>query len=55
MNDTKKTAPMEPMNSASNEVKTIIREVLRLEAEKLYQKKPHINADVVRIIKEAVK
>lgn len=55
MNATKKRDPMEPMKSASEEVKSIIKEVLKLEAEKLYQQRPHINADIVRIIKEAVK
>lgn len=47
--------PLEPLQSASEEVRTIIKKVLKLESEKLYQKKPHINADVINIIKGTVK
>ena len=34
-----KKDPLEPMKTASEEVRTIIKSVLRLESEKLYQKK----------------
>ena len=47
--------PLEPMQTASEEVRIIIKKVLKLESEKLYQKKPHINADVINIIKGTVK
>lgn len=47
--------PLEPLQSANEEVRTIIKKVLKLESEKLYQKKPHINADVINIIKGTVK
>lgn len=55
MEDLRKNDPLEPIKSASREVQQIIKEVLKLESEKLYQKKPHINADIINIIKGAVK
>jgi hypothetical protein len=36
-------------------VRNIIKRVLKLEQERLYQRMPHLNDDVVRIIKEEVK
>jgi hypothetical protein len=47
--------PLQPIKSASQEVQKIIKDVLKLESEKLYQKKPHINADIINIVKGAVK
>lgn len=55
MEPTGKKDPLEPMRMASEEVKTIIKSVLRLESEKLYLKRPHISADIIAIIKGAVK
>lgn len=46
---------MEPIKQAPRHVRQIIEQVLRLEHERIYEEKPHLNADVVRIIKEAVK
>lgn len=45
---------MEPMNTASPEIKRVIKRILRLESEKLYQQKPHVISDLVKIIKEEV-
>ena len=47
--------PMQPIRTAPPEVRQIIERVLRLERERLYEDKPHLNADVLRIIKEEVK
>lgn len=46
--------PMEPLRREPSEVRNIIERVLKLEAERLYLERPHINDDVLRIIKEAV-
>ncbi|WP_162835139.1 hypothetical protein [Chromobacterium haemolyticum] len=46
--------PMEPLKREPNEVRSIIQRVLKLEAERLYQERPHINDDILRIIKEVV-
>lgn len=46
--------PMEPLESAPSEVGRIIRRVLQLEKERLYQRKPQINADITQIIKEEI-
>lgn len=46
---------LEPYNNASTEIKRIIKDVLRLERDKLYQQKPHINADIINIIKEEIR
>lgn len=55
MDEPRKKDPTEPIKSASEEVRKIIKDVLKLESEKLYQKKPHISADIINIIKGAVK
>ena len=47
--------PLEPIKTAPPHVKHIIEQVLRLERERLYEEKPHLNADVIRIVKETVK
>ncbi|MFW6295785.1 MAG: hypothetical protein ACOC04_01195 [Halothece sp.] len=44
----------DPINTASPQVKEIIERVLQLEKEKLYQKSPRINDDILKIIKEVV-
>jgi hypothetical protein len=46
--------PMEPLRREPSEVRNIIERVLKLEAERLFQERPHINDDILRIIKEAV-
>lgn len=46
--------PMEPLRREPSEIRNIIERVLKLEAERLYLERPHINDDVLRIIKEAV-
>lgn len=45
---------MAPINNASPEVQTIIKEVLRLEHEHLWAERPRLNEDVVLIVKRAV-
>lgn len=46
--------PMEPLRREPAEVRNIIERVLKLEAERLFQERPHINDDILRIIKEVV-
>ena len=47
--------PMEPIITAPTEVQAIIRAVLLLERERLYEMRPRLNADVMTIIKEQVR
>jgi hypothetical protein len=46
---------LEPLNNASPEIQRIIKRVYKLEKDKLYQQRPHINADIISIIKEEIK
>lgn len=46
--------PMEPLRREPSEVRNIIERVLRLEAERLFQERPHVNDDILRIVKEVV-
>ncbi len=45
---------LEPLKSASPEVQKIIKEVLKLESEKLYQERPRLKSEIIEIIKGAV-
>lgn len=40
--------------SASPEVQDVIKRVLLAESDKLYQEKPQIKADILKIVKEVV-
>ncbi|MEH2102552.1 MAG: hypothetical protein V7K76_22935 [Nostoc sp.] len=40
--------------SASPKVQEVIKQVLLAEVDKLYQEKPQIKADIIRILKEVV-
>ena len=42
---------IEPLRTASPEVQKIIKEVLKLERDKLYQNKPRLQSEIVDIIK----
>ena len=45
----------EPITSASPAIRTIIERILKLERNKLYQKKTrNINEDILKIIKEEI-
>jgi uncharacterized protein (DUF2267 family) len=44
----------ELLANASITVREVMKRVLQAEEEKLYQEKPHIKSDIIRIIKEAV-
>ena len=46
---------LEPLRNCEPHIKRIIERVLIIEKERLYQKVPHLNEDVLRIIKEEVK
>lgn len=45
---------MKPIRSAPPKVKKVIEKVLELENDKLYQDKPQVKADILKIIKEVV-
>ncbi len=47
--------PMEPLKRGPEEIKELLKQVLKLEAERLYMERPHINEDVLRIVKEVIK
>lgn len=51
----KKQDVHEPLYNAPVEIQRIIKRVYKLEKDKLYQQKPHINADIINIIKEEIK
>lgn len=44
-----------PIVTASPEVRSIIEQVIKLEKDKLYQRNPRINDDILRIIKDVVR
>lgn len=54
MKEEKAIDPMEPLKRDPVEVRDIITRVLTLEAERLYLERPHINDDILRIIKEVI-
>lgn len=53
--DTKSDEMFEPLRRGPQHIRNIISRVLTLEKERLYQSKPHLNDDVIRIIKEEVR
>lgn len=54
MTDEKKIDPLKPIKNASPEVASVIKQVLKLEHERLYQDRPRINEDILKIIKGEV-
>jgi hypothetical protein len=55
MNPSKSKDPMEPLRRDPQEIRDVLAQVLKLEAERLYQERPHINDDILRIVKEVIK
>lgn len=47
--------PIEPFESAPAEIKEIMKRILELEKERLYEQRPRINSDIVNIIKDVIK
>jgi hypothetical protein len=47
--------PVEPLKREPKEIREIITRVLKLEGERLYQKQPHVNEDIIKIIKEEIR
>jgi hypothetical protein len=47
--------PLEPLKREPKTTRSIIEKVLKLENERLNQQRPHLNEDVVRIIKEEIR
>ena len=50
-----KIDPMEPIKSATPEVASVIKKVLKLEHDHLYQDRPRISDDILKIIKNEIK
>jgi hypothetical protein len=46
---------LEPLKRDPEETRNIIKYVLKLEQERLYLQRPHLNEDVIQIIKREVK
>ena len=55
MDSDKEMDPLEPLKRDPEEYRTIIKKILELESERLYQRQPHLNDDVIRIIKEVIR
>jgi hypothetical protein len=53
--DDKALDAFEPLKTGDPEIVRIIARVLTLEKERLYMRQPHLNDDVLRIIKEEIK
>ena len=49
-----KIDPSAPIREASDEVKTIMIEILNLERERLYEFRPRLNSEVIKIVEEAI-
>ena len=47
--------PIEPLETASPEIQEIIREVLKLERDRLYQQRPRVNSEIQDLIKKVIK
>ena len=47
--------PLEPIKSARPPIQRIIKEVLRREKERLYEERPRLREDIVKIIKQEIR
>ena len=54
MTENKKYDPLAPIKNAPPEVASVIKQVLKLEHEHLYQDRPRINEDILKIIKDEI-
>ena len=54
MKESSSTDYLAPIKEASDRVKGIILNVLALESERLYQERPRVQDDIMRIVKDAV-
>ncbi len=50
-----KSNPLEPIMTAPSDVQSVIKKILKLEHEHLYQDRPRVSDDILRIIKDEVK
>ena len=60
MSEAKKTEDetsfaLEPLKRDPSHIREIIKRVLTLEHERLYLRQPHLNDDIIKVIKEEVK
>jgi len=46
---TEEQNPVEPLKREPKEIREIITRVLKLEGERLYQKQPHVNEDIIKM------
>lgn len=54
MNERTPKDPLSPISDAPPHIEEIIRRVLQLESERLYQDRPHVIEDIELIVKKAV-
>ena len=54
MSDRDMNKLLQPLNEAPPAIKKIIERVLKLEHEKIYEMRPRLNADIIKIVKEEV-
>lgn len=55
MEQDKEVDPLEPLKRGPEEYKTIVKKILELESERLYQRQPHLNDDIIQIIKGVIR
>ena len=55
MRETKSSDPFLPVRNSDEAVQKVVREVLKLERDKLHQKKVSLISDITRIIKDTIK
>ena len=55
MTDNEERDPLLPVRRADKTVQKLVREVLKIEREKLYQRKAHVVDDITRVVKDLIK
>ncbi len=55
MSDSGENKYLKPLHEAAEEIQNIMKKVLKLEHDRLHQKSPRINAEIIKIIKEEIK
>ncbi len=55
MTETKSSDPFLPVKNSDEAVQKVVREVLKLERDRLHQKRARLISDITRIIKDTIK
>lgn len=53
--ESKALDPLQPLKEGPEPIRNIIGRILKLEQERLYQRAPRLNDDVLRVIREEIK